>query len=251
MLQVYLTRMCILLLLGAVFALFLLSAFVLKCGSKISLLIFYLDSLSIADSVELESPAIILLISPLRSINICLICFSALVLGSVCIMIVVYLCIMIVTYLHFFSYFYFFLYSWFTVLSDFYCTAKWPSHTYIYTVFFLTLSFIMLHHKWLDTVPSAMQWDLIAHPFQCNSLHLLYLIDLLSVCHYLMSLFAFCYSFWLEVYFISYKYGYTHLLLVSVCLEYHPSFHIDLTCVFRAKISKNWNDNLCTLNSAV
>ena len=58
------------------------SPFVLKCASNISLLIFYLDSLSIADSVVLKSPTIIVLsVSPLRSISICLICFGAWVLG--------------------------------------------------------------------------------------------------------------------------------------------------------------------------
>ena len=42
-------------------------------------------------------------------------------------------------------------------------TAKWPSHSFIY-ILFLTLSFIMLHHKWLDIVPCAIQPDLIAYP---------------------------------------------------------------------------------------
>ena len=39
------------------------------------------------------------------------------------------------------------------------------SHIHI-CILFLTLSSIMLHHKWLDIVPSAVQWDLIAYPFQ-------------------------------------------------------------------------------------
>ena len=56
---------------------------------------------------------------------------------------------------------------------DFYCTAKWPSHTYICIILFLILSSIMFHHKWLDRVPCAVQQDLIAYPLQCNSLHLL------------------------------------------------------------------------------
>ena len=34
-------------------------------------------------------------------------------------------------------------------------TAKWSSHTYIHTLF-LTLFFIMFHHKWLDIVPCAV-----------------------------------------------------------------------------------------------
>ena len=38
------------------------------------------------------------------------------------------------------------------------------SHTH--TFFFFTLSSVKLHHKWLDIVPSAIQQDLIAYPFQ-------------------------------------------------------------------------------------
>ena len=34
------------------------------------------------------------------------------------------------------------------------CTAKWPSHTYIY-ILLLTSSFIVFHHKWMDLVPWA------------------------------------------------------------------------------------------------
>lgn len=65
MLHVYSRRISILLLLD------------IKCGSNISLLIFCLDSLSIAGSVVLKFPTVIvlLLISPLISISICLICF--------------------------------------------------------------------------------------------------------------------------------------------------------------------------------
>ena len=36
--------------------------------------------------------------------------------------------------------------------SIFYYIAKWPSHTCTY-ILFLTLSSIMIHHKWLDIVP--------------------------------------------------------------------------------------------------
>ena len=39
------------------------------------------------------------------------------------------------------------------------------SHIHIY-ILFLTLSSIMLHHKWLDIASSATQQDLIAYPFQ-------------------------------------------------------------------------------------
>ena len=43
---------------------------------------------------------------------------------------------------------------------NFCCTAKWPSHTYIYIhILFLTLSSIIFHHKWLDIVPCAVQQD--------------------------------------------------------------------------------------------
>ena len=48
---------------------------------------------------------------------------------------------------------------------NFYCIAKWPSHTYVY-ILFLTLSSIMFHCKWLDRVPCAIQQDLIVYPFQ-------------------------------------------------------------------------------------
>ena len=41
------------------------------------------------------------------------------------------------------------------------------SHTHnVYTFFFSHLSSIMLHHKWLVIVISAIQQDLIAYPFQ-------------------------------------------------------------------------------------
>ena len=36
---------------------------------------------------------------------------------------------------------------------------------------FLTLSSIMLHDKWLDVVPGAIQQDLIANPFQMQSVN--------------------------------------------------------------------------------
>ena len=52
----------------------------------------------------------------------------------------------------------------YSVLSVFYCTAWWPSYTYMHTFFFFHI--IMLHHKWLDTVPRATQQDLIAYQFQ-------------------------------------------------------------------------------------
>ena len=39
------------------------------------------------------------------------------------------------------------------------------SHIHIH-ILFLTLSSIMLHHRWLDIVPGAIQQDFIANPFQ-------------------------------------------------------------------------------------
>ena len=48
---------------------------------------------------------------------------------------------------------------------NFCSTAQWPSYTYTY-ILFLTLSFIMFHHKWLDIVPCALQQDLTAYPLQ-------------------------------------------------------------------------------------
>ena len=36
-------------------------------------------------------------------------------------------------------------------------------HIHVYVLF---SHIIMLHHKWLDIVPSATQQDLIANPFQ-------------------------------------------------------------------------------------
>ena len=57
---------------------------------------------------------------------------------------------------------------------DFYCTAKSPSHTYIYKSIFLKLSSIMSPHKWLAIVPCAIQQNLIwlIHS-KCNCLRLL------------------------------------------------------------------------------
>ena len=66
---------------------------------------------------------------------------------------------------------------------NFYCTAKWPSHTYIYIcmyvciyiymcvcvciyILFLTLCSIMFHHKWPNIVPCAIQKYFIAYPLQ-------------------------------------------------------------------------------------
>ena len=42
-------------------------------------------------------------------------------------------------------------------------TAKWPRYIYIYALFFFTLSSIMFHHKWSDTVPWATQQNLNAY----------------------------------------------------------------------------------------
>ena len=51
----------------------------------------------------------------------------------------------------------------FPIQFFFYCTAWWPSYIYMYTFF---SHIIMLHHKWLDIVPSATKQDHIANPFQ-------------------------------------------------------------------------------------
>ena len=61
--------------------------------------------------------------------------------------------------------FYLFHDSWFTVFCQFllYSQAT-QSHIHKYSLF-PTLSSIMFHHKWLDTVSWAIQQDLIAYPF--------------------------------------------------------------------------------------
>jgi len=71
-----------------------------------------------------------------------------------------------VCYFFFLDDFYFFHFSWFRVLCQFSPDSKvTQSYKHIYTPF-LTLSSIILHHKWLDMVPCAMEQDLIAYPFQ-------------------------------------------------------------------------------------
>lgn len=52
----------------------------------------------------------------------------------------------------------------FTLFCQFLYIAKWPTHASIH-ILFLLLSFIMLHNKWLDIVPCAIQQDCIAYPF--------------------------------------------------------------------------------------
>ena len=54
--------------------------------------------------------------------------------------------------------------------------AQSYTHTHTHTdtyILFLTLSSILLHHKWQDIAPSARQQGLIAYPLQSHSLHLL------------------------------------------------------------------------------
>ena len=61
-------------------------------------------------------------------------------------------------------------FSWFTMLCwivadlqccvNFCCTAKWSSHTYIYTFFFIFFS-IRVCHRILNIVLCAIQWDLL------------------------------------------------------------------------------------------
>ena len=57
---------------------------IVSCSSTVSLLILYLDELSIVESGVLKSPTIIVLlsISPLMSVNICFIYVSAPTLGA-------------------------------------------------------------------------------------------------------------------------------------------------------------------------
>ena len=52
-----------------------------------------------------------------------------------------------------------FHYTWFTVLSIFYCTARWPSYIYTYTFFFLTLSHSKGNHK--KKKRQLMKWEKI------------------------------------------------------------------------------------------
>ena len=60
----------------------------------------------------------------------------------------------------------------FSILAGLQCCQFSTVHqsdpaTHIYTHSFShIISFIMLHHKWLDIVPSAIQQDLIAYPLQ-------------------------------------------------------------------------------------
>ena len=62
----------------------------------------------------------------------------------------------------FFMIFIFFCYSWFTVFCQFSALQHGDPVTHIWTHFFSHI--IMLHRKWLDIVPSAIQPDLIPYP---------------------------------------------------------------------------------------
>ena len=65
--------------------------------------------------------------------------------------------------------FYFFLLQLTYICSVNFCsTAKWCNHTYRY-VLCLRLSSIMLHRKWLNIVPCAIQQGLIAYPLHTLS----------------------------------------------------------------------------------
>ena len=61
-----------------------------------------------------------------------------------------------------FFFFFFFDYSWFTIFCQF---AGQQSDPVIYT-FFFTLSSTMFYRKWSDTVPWAIQQNLIAYLFR-------------------------------------------------------------------------------------
>lgn len=55
--------------------------------------------------------------------------------------------------------------------------------------------------------------------------------------HYIM-VFVSHYDFWLEVYFVWYKNGYIHFLLVTTCLAYHlPPLQFELMFVFGVEMS--------------
>ena len=65
------------------------------------------------------------------------------------------------------KYFYLFLMIFFHIIAGLQCSVNFPLHSkvtqsHIYTLF---SHIIMLNHKWLDMVPSAVQQDLIAYPF--------------------------------------------------------------------------------------
>ena len=87
----------------------------------------------------------------------------------------IYLCSHNCSILFFFftlSFFKFYDFCFFIIVDlqcsvNFYCITKWPSDTYMYVyILFLTLSFIVFHHRWLDIVPCAIQQDLIAYLLQ-------------------------------------------------------------------------------------
>jgi len=68
--------------------------------------------------------------------------------------------------------FYFFDYSWFTMFCQFSAVQQGDPVTHTCIHYFSHI--IMLHHKWLDIAPSAIQQDLITYPLQrINILHLL------------------------------------------------------------------------------
>ena len=56
-------------------------------------------------------------------------------------------------------------FSWYSPNTIFFLLYSMVSqlHKHVYILF---SPIIMLHHKWLDIVPSATQQDLIANPFQ-------------------------------------------------------------------------------------
>ena len=69
---------------------------------------------------------------------------------------------------YFFNFFKIFIFPIIVALEcsvNFCCTAKWPTQSYTYILFF-TLPSIMFYHKWLDVVACATQQDRIAYPLQ-------------------------------------------------------------------------------------
>ena len=76
-------------------------------------------------------------------------------------------CVIAFNFIFIFLNVFFFHYSWFTVFCQFSTLQQGDpvTHTYIHSFSHI----IMLHHKWLDIVPSGIQQHLIAYPFQRQS----------------------------------------------------------------------------------
>ena len=62
----------------------------------------------------------------------------------------------------------------FSIIAHLQCSVNFLLHSKVTQlhihVYILFSHIIMLHHKWLDIVPSAIQQDLIAYPFQSQQI---------------------------------------------------------------------------------